>query len=172
MLYACAMRPPMIRMIARILSVRCPRCGEGPIFRSAFIRAERCSLCDWKFEREHGYWIGGSEVHMFASYGISVLIFIPLLILLGSTPAVQVGVVGGHVVCSLLLFRYSRAFFIGLDFYVDPGLAEGDNDGDDEGVPVAPRPRHPFRRARQNRRKPAIESEPRPAREPARTSPR
>ena len=58
---------------------------------------------------------------MFASYGISVVLFIPPMILFGSTPAVQVGVILGHIVCSLLLLRYSRSVFIGIDYLLDPG---------------------------------------------------
>ena len=164
-LYAVGMRPTLRRTLSRMLRVRCPRCGKGPIFDRGFVRAERCSHCDWEYERGHGFWIGGSEVHMFASYGISVVLFIPLLILLGSTPAVQAAVFAGHIVCSVALLRYSRSIFIGVDFYLDPDVADGDDDGEDEGVPAAPRPRHPLRR--QLRRKPPVAV----ARERVRTAP-
>ena len=124
------------------------------MFQHGLVRAERCTHCDWEYERGHGFWIGGSEVHMFASYGISVVIFIPLLILLGPTPAVQAAVILGHVACSLLLLRYSRAAFIGIDYYLDPGHPDrGDGDNEDDGVPVQPRPSRPLRR--QRRRTPA-----------------
>ena len=139
------MRPTLRRTLSRILRVRCPRCGKGAIFDHGFVRAERCGHCDWQYERGHGFWIGGSEVHMFASYGISVLLFIPLLFVFGPTPIVQASVVLGHVVCSFALLRYSRSIFIGIDYYIDPDIAGGDDDGDEEGVPVAPRPRRPRR---------------------------
>ncbi|MHC4849674.1 MAG: hypothetical protein ACYTEG_14635 [Planctomycetota bacterium] len=148
------MRPTFRRALARMLRVRCPRCGKGPIFQHGLVRAERCTHCDWQFERGHGFWIGGSEIHMFASYGISVVLFIPLLIVLGSTPAIQASVFCGHIVCSLALLRYSRSIFIGVDFYLDPELGGGDDDREDEGVPVKPHPRKPLRR--QSRRRPAI----------------
>jgi len=84
---------------------------------------------------------------MIVSYGLSVVIFIPLLILLGSTLPVQVGVVFGHIVCSLSLFRLSRATFIGLDFYFDPVARTNDDDGEQgDPVPVLPRPRRPLAR--------------------------
>jgi uncharacterized protein (DUF983 family) len=141
------MRPTLRCTLLRILRTRCPRCGTGPIFERSIVRAERCSHCEWQYERGHGFWIGGSEVHMFASYGISVLLFIPLLILLGPTPAVQAGVIAGHVACSLLLLRYSRSVFIGIDYYLDPGTVSGDDDDRDaDGVPVEPKPRRPLRR--------------------------
>jgi uncharacterized protein (DUF983 family) len=161
------MRPTLRCTLGRILRTRCPRCGTGAIFERSIVRAERCDHCHWEYERGQGFWIGGSEVHMFASYGISVLLFIPPLILLGSTTAVQIGVIAGHVVCSLLLLRYSRSVFIGLDYYFDPGEGGGDDDRDGDGVPVEPHPRRPLRR--QKRRAPPDLR--RPARGPARPEP-
>lgn len=143
------MQPTASVTLARILRVRCPRCGKGPIFRTFFRREECCSNCAWKFERESGFWVGGSEVHMIASYGISVVLFIPLVVVLGPTLPVQLGVIFGHIVCSLSLFRYSRATFIGLDFYFDPeARSDEDGGGDGEPVPVPRSPRRPVGRAR------------------------
>jgi uncharacterized protein (DUF983 family) len=146
-----------LRMATRVLKLRCPRCGCGKLFRSFFLRAEQCEHCEWRYEREEGYWVGGSEVHMFASYGLSVVIFMPLLIILGPTPAVQAGAILGHIVCSLLMFRYSRSIFIGLDYFLDPGPPEsGDGDGGgSEGMPGEPAPRAPRRAAKLPRRTPA-----------------
>lgn len=161
------MRPTLRCTLLRILRARCPRCGAGPIFKRSVVRAERCSHCAWEYERGQGFWIGGSEVHMFASYGISVVIFIPLLILMGPTPAVQAAVIAGHVACSLLLLRYSRAAFIGLDYYLDPGVPDGGDDRDTDGVPVEPKPRRPLQRQRR-RAPPDLR---RPARGPERLAP-
>lgn len=161
-----APRPRGIRMATRVLKLRCPRCGCGKLFRSFFMRAESCEHCEWKYEREEGYWVGGSEVHMFASYGLSVVIFMPLLIVLGPTPAVQAGAILGHVVCSLLLFRYSRSAFIGIDYFLDPGPRDPDDDGGgSEGVPNKPAPRAPLRGAKMPRRMPAPVSAARTGRE-------
>jgi len=144
-------------MAVRVLKLRCPRCGCGKLFRSFFLRAEKCDHCEWRYEREEGFWVGGSEVHMFASYGLSVVIFMPLLVILGPTPAVQAGAILGHVACSLLLFRYSRSIFIGIDYFLDPGPPESDDGGGDgnEGVPTKPAPRSPRRGAKVPRRIPA-----------------
>ena len=145
------------RMATRVLKLRCPRCGQGKLFRSFFLRAEQCEHCEWRYEREEGYWVGGSEVHMFASYGLSVVIFMPLLIVLGPTPTVQACAILGHIACSLLMFRYSRSIFIGIDYFLDPGPpASEDDDGEgNEGVPDEPTPRAPRRGAKLPRRMPA-----------------
>ena len=165
-------------MLKRVLKLRCPRCGQGKLFQSFFLRAERCDHCEWRYEREDGFWVGGSEVHMFASYGLSVVIFIPLLIVLGPTPLVQAIAILGHIACSLLLFRYSRSVFIGIDYFLDPAPPESGDDGGEgsDGVPVEPKPRAPRRGTKVGRRAPApVASAARAAREPEtepRTAPR
>ena len=58
-----------------ILRQRCPRCRTGRIFRYSVFRGfpkmhERCSVCDLKFEREPGYFLGA----MYVSYGLGIVI--------------------------------------------------------------------------------------------------
>jgi hypothetical protein len=47
------------------------------------------------------------------------------------TPALQAIVLGGHVLVSVAIFRYSRAIFLAVDYYLDPGSPAGG--GDDPG---------------------------------------
>jgi uncharacterized protein (DUF983 family) len=60
--------------LASILRQRCPRCRSGRIFRYSIFRGlpkmcERCSVCDLKFEREPGYFLGA----MYLSYGLALI---------------------------------------------------------------------------------------------------
>src|SRR5246127_3255320 len=57
----------------------CPRCRAGKIFRSSIYRSfpkmhERCPVCDLKFDREPGYFLGA----MYVSYGIGI-VFVTLV---------------------------------------------------------------------------------------------
>jgi uncharacterized protein (DUF983 family) len=122
-----------------MLRIACPACGKGPLFRSYFVRAERCRHCGWEFERERGYWVGGSEVHMFASYGASVVLLLPILFIAGNTPVTVTCVIGGHIFLSLAIFRWSRAIFVGLDYLLDPAKPPPGED-DRRGEPRPPRP--------------------------------
>jgi uncharacterized protein (DUF983 family) len=59
--------------LADILHQRCPRCRSGAIFRYSIFRGfpkmlERCPVCDLKFEREQGYFLGA----MYISYGLAL----------------------------------------------------------------------------------------------------
>jgi uncharacterized protein (DUF983 family) len=58
-----------------ILRQRCPRCRMGSIFRYSIFRGfpkmyERCGICDLRFEREPGYFLGA----MYVSYGLGIVI--------------------------------------------------------------------------------------------------
>ena len=75
-----AAKPSTLRCI---LQQRCPRCRTGGIFRYSIFRGfpkmrERCAICDLKFEREPGYFLGA----MYLSYGLGVLIMAPIALLL------------------------------------------------------------------------------------------
>jgi uncharacterized protein (DUF983 family) len=57
-----------------IFHQRCPRCRDGRIFRHSIFRGfpkmhERCPVCDLKFEREPGYFLGA----MYISYGLGIV---------------------------------------------------------------------------------------------------
>src|SRR5262245_21015003 len=66
-----------------IMEQKCPRCRAGRIFGGPVLRIyrwpemyERCPVCDLKFEREPGYFLGA----MYISYGLGV-IFVALIAL-------------------------------------------------------------------------------------------
>jgi uncharacterized protein (DUF983 family) len=63
----------------------CPRCRTGKIFRrSVFLgfpkMNARCPVCDLRFEREPGYFLGA----MYISYGLALLIITSIAALLWS----------------------------------------------------------------------------------------
>ena len=132
------------QMLRRAIALRCPACGKGRLFRRLFVRKELCGHCGWKFEREVGHWVGGSEVHMFLSYGVSAFLCIPVLMVVPSSAGLLVGVILGHVVLSLALFRWSRSLFLGIDYFIDPSRPDKPDDDDGPGgVPAAMPPDPP-----------------------------
>ena len=110
-----------------ILRQLCPRCGMGRIFPGSLLRGfpkmhERCPVCDLKFEREEGYFLGA----MYISYGIGVVmicVFATALWLLTRWSLQKV------VLWGIVLFipfappitLFSRVLWIYLDRSVDPG---------------------------------------------------
>jgi uncharacterized protein (DUF983 family) len=109
-----------------ILRRLCPRCRTGKIFRGSLLRGfppmhERCPVCNLKFEREEGYFLGA----MYISYGVGVLAIslFAFLLWLMTGWTLQKVVLGG-----VLLFLpfvpaitlYSRVLWMYLDQSFDP----------------------------------------------------
>jgi len=66
--------PTKLSTVRDMLLQRCPRCRIGGIFRYSIFRGfpkmnERCPVCDLRFDREPGYFLGA----MYVSYGIGVV---------------------------------------------------------------------------------------------------
>jgi len=82
---------------------------------------ERCAICDLKFEREPGYFLGA----MYISYGLGVLIMAPIAALLWALTGWWVTKV---IVWAVVLFLplaptitlFARVLWIYLDQSVDP----------------------------------------------------
>src|SRR4029453_6778766 len=98
-------------LLSRALRLRCPCCGETPLFRGWFRMAESCVLCGLRFERAQGYFVGG----IFGNYGVTAVPPLGLFFLLWgfttlSTAAELALVLPVVIVFPLWFFRYSRSF--------------------------------------------------------------
>lgn len=120
------MKPSTISTLLDILSQRCPRCRSGKIFPSSVFlglpkMAERCPVCDLRFEREPGYFLGA----MYISYGIALV----LISLIGALlwKFTDWSIVKDTVWATLLFLPlapaitlFARILFIYLDQTIDP----------------------------------------------------
>ena len=109
-----------------ILRQCCPRCRAGKIFRgSIFLRFpkmyERCEVCDLKFEREPGYFLGA----MYVSYGLALTTIAAIASLLWSVTSWSI-VKDIAWACVLFLplapwlTLFARVLWIYLDQSIDP----------------------------------------------------
>ncbi|MFQ5845844.1 MAG: hypothetical protein ACE5JG_12750, partial [Planctomycetota bacterium] len=129
------MRPRVKAVLGRARRLLCPVCGRGRIFLRGLRRADRCGGCGWRFERCAGHWVGGSEVHMFATFGVGALLLMPLVVLFCHSTLALTLAMAVHTALSVWLYRYSRAFFLALDYLVDPSREGGGGDGGREAAP-------------------------------------
>ncbi len=105
------------RALGRAIRLRCPRCGATPLFRGWFRMAESCLLCGLRFERAQGYFVGA----IYINYAVTTLIAIGGFFLLWgqfglSTRAQLLVLVPIVVVFPLWFFRYSRSFWLALEW--------------------------------------------------------
>jgi len=107
----------VLRALSRAIRLRCPRCGETPLFTGWFRMAESCALCGLRFERAQGYFVGA----IYINYGVTTLIAVGGFFLLWaglglSTRAQLLVLVPIVVLFPLWFFRYSRSFWLALEW--------------------------------------------------------
>jgi len=108
-----------------ILHQLCPRCRAAKMFRSSIFlfpkMYERCPVCDLKFEREEGYFLGA----MYISYGLALFLIMLFTVLLWSLT--QFSIIK-DVIWAVVLFLplapaatfFARVLWIYLDQSIDP----------------------------------------------------
>ncbi|MBS0205551.1 MAG: DUF983 domain-containing protein [Planctomycetes bacterium] len=106
---------------SRALRLRCPRCGEGDLFRNWFSMHPQCSHCQLRFERAPGYFLGSAYVN----YGIISLTLTAMYMGLHFGAEISNRVLVGPLVAyfvlvPLFLFRYARSWWLAMDCYFDP----------------------------------------------------
>jgi uncharacterized protein (DUF983 family) len=113
-------------LLKAIWHQRCPRCREGNIFRGPIWRGvlamhPRCPVCDLRFEREPGYFMGA----MYISYLISIPPAMLISIAIWRLSKLSFNVV---MVCAFLAYlplvapvtRFARVVWIYVDRHFDP----------------------------------------------------
>jgi uncharacterized protein (DUF983 family) len=60
---------------------RCPRCGQGRLFRRWVHIVPDCPRCGLHFEREAGYWVGAMAINIGLTSGIFLIGFVVALVL-------------------------------------------------------------------------------------------
>lgn len=112
-------RPFFIRLIRRGVRRRCPRCGQGHLFRDWYTRNERCNGCDLEYEPLTGnsWWCIYFTTAFFTG-----------LIIIGMVPATPdnhwIGrglVLAAWTVCILASIPYRKCVAIAIDFYTERG---------------------------------------------------
>jgi len=115
-----------MRRLGAILTLRCPRCLEGKVWRGFLSMHERCPVCGLAFEREPGYFTGA----MVVSYALAVPVLGTIVIglmTIGGLDAVPALLIGDTMYLILVpfIFRYSRVVWLHFDWLIDPD-PEGD----------------------------------------------
>lgn len=114
-------RPPS-RFLA-ILCQRCPRCGQGPIFRGPLTMNHFCLECGYRFVREPGFFLGA----MYFSYALgsvvlAVITVILALWILPDWPLWMVLIPASLCMLPLVpaIFRYSRVLWFHFEQWIAP----------------------------------------------------
>jgi uncharacterized protein (DUF983 family) len=109
-----------LTLFRRATLLRCPRCGQAPLFRAGYTTYRRCSVCQWRFEREAGYWTGAMALNLVVTEFLIAAIAIPLAA--SGAPVVPLLIFGVPVAILLpvLFYWHAKAYWIALDFLIHP----------------------------------------------------
>jgi uncharacterized protein (DUF983 family) len=105
-----------------ILKQRCPNCGQGKVFVGSVRMNELCPVCQLKFEREPGYFLGA----MYFSYFLMTAVL--LILMYGGHllwPKIDLGwmsllATAASLPVVPLVFRYSRVIWIAYERWAWP----------------------------------------------------
>ena len=123
-------------VLRRAIQLRCPRCGEAPLFANLVRMVPCCPVCGLDFERETGYFIGAIYINYGLTVGLAVAGYFLLEAWLAPPTGWQVAGWGAFAVLfPLWSFRYSKSLWLALDHLVDPTDAAGEPGSGGPGGP-------------------------------------
>jgi uncharacterized protein (DUF983 family) len=117
--------------LRRALRLRCPVCGENPIFlpgrqvrsmRQWMHPLEGCPRCRYRYERESGYFLLATWVVNYLVVGGLALVvwFVLATFTNASLPVLLLLILAPMPVASLLFVRHAKALWLAFDHFVDP----------------------------------------------------
>ena len=109
------------KLFWRAIRLRCPKCGEGKLFRNWLQMHRTCSHCQFQFERESGFFLGS----IYFNYGLTALIvaIVYPIALFNNWVSNETLLIGCLIFCVLFplwFFRYARSLWLGFDQFLDP----------------------------------------------------
>ncbi len=106
------------------LTRRCPYCGHGGIFQNYWVLKDHCPTCGVRFEREDGYFLGGYAFNLvvaeFLGLGLALILIFQTALRNADFMVQWVLIVGLAVLFPVILFPYSRGFWMALDLALHP----------------------------------------------------
>jgi uncharacterized protein (DUF983 family) len=116
-------RPGAFKLLLRGMLLRCPRCGGGHLFKGWFRMVERCPRCNYKFEREEGFFLGAYVINIGVSQLVAVaFIAISIIATLPDPPVGKLIVIGLVVVIAtpFVFYPFSKTIWTAFDMIMHP----------------------------------------------------
>lgn len=141
--------PSAFRYLWHALRLRCPICGEKPVFvpwykvrrpRDWFTPLDGCPRCGYPYEREPGYFLMSIWAINYGFGSILGLIIYAVLEWKFELPIWQLltAVLAPVFLFNVFFVRHSKTLFLAFDLYFDPHRREGGDDGGNK--PPSPPP--------------------------------
>ena len=111
--------------LSRGWTLRCPRCGQGPLFRNLFVMHRNCRHCGFVYERAPGFFLGSAYIN-YGFTGISLaILYMSLHFGAGlSNRVLTIPLAAYFVTVPFLLFPFARSLWLAMDCFYDADGAE------------------------------------------------
>ncbi len=93
---------------------KCPNCGKGQIFKSFFNIYDTCTHCQVRFDRDTGNLTGSGAINYFLGCIITFFVSFFMIRRYGFFDGVTFAILGLMIVLTFLLYRPSKALWVGL----------------------------------------------------------
>jgi len=103
-----------------LVTQKCPRCEKGPLFHGFFKMHATCPVCQFKFERQEGYF---TMAIVIANFLYALIVAPTLLAMTTMNESVWniILILGGFSIIAIpLIFRYARTIWLHFDFMIHP----------------------------------------------------
>jgi uncharacterized protein (DUF983 family) len=123
--------PDPVLFFKRGLHLKCPECGKAPMFtplrevrtlKDWVVPLEGCPHCNYKYEREQGYFlisIWAINYGVVGGLGLGALFLLDELFHLPQWQTIAL-VVPFLPVLNFLFIRHAKSLFVAMDHYFDP----------------------------------------------------
>jgi uncharacterized protein (DUF983 family) len=115
-------------LLWRSALLRCPNCGNRPLFTHWLQMRERCPICRIRLARgEEGYQVGAYMFNMVAAELIFAAIFLGILLYTWPTPPWSRLLYGGvalMVILPVVFYPFSKTLFLAFDLIFRPPTPE------------------------------------------------
>ena len=113
-------------MLARGLVKHCPLCGSGGLFSGWFRMRERCPGCNYRFEREEGFFLGAYVINLAITEGLLIVFaIIPAIVLFAADadrsirPLIVSGLVAA-VLGPVAFYPFSKTLWTAIELIFRP----------------------------------------------------
>ena len=116
-----------MRGLVRAFLAHCPLCGERRIWKSFGEMVANCPTCDYRYEREEGYWVGAMVVNIGAAMVAFMVVFVGgMIVTWPDVPwnGLLIATVAMMALGPLVFYRQTKTIWVWLDLKVHPYQGE------------------------------------------------
>jgi uncharacterized protein (DUF983 family) len=109
------------KILMRGFKLKCPACGRGALYQSAFKMLEQCPSCGLVYGREQGYFVGAIYVNVMATEALILFVYL-VSVYTGfvNNDAIYILLIAMAITLPLIFSRFSRALWLSIDQIISP----------------------------------------------------